>query len=111
EAKDALLHARPDRGERHDEARDDRGVDARIVEPDENEVADEARQPTPDSEPNVLRIAECIRHEERGRLRRLWSRLLRAPHGPRDLAERSFHCLESWDGCSVGRRGKIDDSR
>src|SRR6266849_2640685 len=94
EPPQALLIARPDGRERHDETGDDRGVDARVVKPDEEYVADQTRGGALDGELDVLGIGEGI-GQEQARPRFLGS-LLRPldPDREHDLVESSLHVRE-----------------
>src|SRR5204863_84269 len=64
EAQEPLLVARPDGRQRHDEAGDDGGVDARIVEADEQDVADQRGQRALDGEAYVLGIRGGVGDQE-----------------------------------------------
>src|SRR5262249_14014464 len=60
EAENSFLIARADRRERHDETGDDGGVDARIIEADEKEVADQPRERAFHREVDIFGILEGI---------------------------------------------------
>src|SRR4029077_1515732 len=62
-AQDPFLVAGADRRQRHHEARDDRRVDTRIIEPDEDHVANEGCHRALDRKANILEIFEGIRQK------------------------------------------------
>src|SRR6266849_6015455 len=85
ETQQTFLIARADGRERHDETGDDRGVDPRIVEPDEEDVADQTGHRPLDGELDVLGIGEGIGQQQaRPRFVASLRRLL-DPDGERDL--------------------------
>ena len=64
ETQDPFLVAGADRRQRHHEARDDRRVDTRIIEPDEDHVANEGCQRALDRKADILGIVEGIRQKQ-----------------------------------------------
>src|SRR5258705_2143344 len=62
--QDPFLVAGADRRQRHHEARDDRRVDTRIIEPDEDHIANEGCHRALDRKANILGIFEGVRQKK-----------------------------------------------